>query len=191
MATAPSTESGTTSGGTVVERTFVPHAPYFALGLLFADLYVLKPQVFAGSTILWDIAGFVGWVALVALLISGTHHVVQPWLLGLCCLSVFRGRGLKHIFTHPFALAVGAMSYTIYLYHYLVVLGVGRAVQNIIGRDASLGSLGLHCAVIPGTTFLISVLLFRFFERPFMDQHWYPRLWDRLSRRESNAAAST
>jgi peptidoglycan/LPS O-acetylase OafA/YrhL len=59
-------------------------------------------------------------------------------------------------------LGVGATSYTIYLYHYLAVLGLGRAVQSALGNDASLRSLGLHCAVVLGATLLAFALLFRY-----------------------------
>ncbi len=66
-------------------------------------------------------------------------------------------------------------SHPIYLYHCLAVLDLGRVVQSALGNDASLYSLGLHCAIILGATLLASALLFRYCERPFMDRNWHSR----------------
>lgn len=160
--------------------SFIPHLPYFALGLFFADLYVLNPQVFRRAGILWDLVGLIGFVAMIAMLSTGMHRAVVPWVLGVFCVALFKGLALNRLCTLPVVVAIGAMSCTVYLYHYLFVLGVGRALQSAFGKNASLGTLGIHCVAIAGTTLLICPLLFWLFERPFMDKDWHSRLLARL-----------
>jgi peptidoglycan/LPS O-acetylase OafA/YrhL len=160
----------------LVRMTFLPQLPYFALGLLFADLYVRNPDLFRSRSILWNGVGLVGLVALVAALVAGGRRGQLPWVLGVFCLAVFKGQVWNRLFTAPLFLAVGAMSYTVYLYHFPIVLAVGRGLQHVLGDNASLHTLLMHCVAVVGATLMISALLFRLCEQPFMDKQW-PARW--------------
>jgi peptidoglycan/LPS O-acetylase OafA/YrhL len=168
----------------------VPHLPYFALGFLFADLYVLDSYVFRPGGLLWDCVGLTGFAALAAMLVAGVYGGQVPWVLGIVCLAVFKGHALNRLCTLPLVVTGGAMSYTIYLYHYPIVLGVGRTLQLLFGNNASFGTLGAHSMAIVGTTLLISPFLFRLFEQPFMDKDWPFRLFARFGDSRTSAVVS-
>jgi peptidoglycan/LPS O-acetylase OafA/YrhL len=85
-------------------------------------------------------------------------------------------------------LAGGAMSYTVYLYHYPVVLGVGRALQHVLG-SASLAVLALQALAITVTTLVVSTFLFKYCELPFMDKHWPSRLFAKYAIRRTGIRA--
>ena len=117
------------------------------------------------------------WDALALLLLAGmrwiprdapgTQILLLGWSIGLVSAGL-KGRLWRRVLSAPGLLVIGAMSYTIYLYHYPVLSFLGRGMAPALNRVPDL----LAMAVFGGTALLFTgaccAVFFSVFEKPFM-----------------------
>lgn len=157
---------------------FVQQCHWFLLGFLWVDLHLANYPYLKFEPIVWDIIGIVGWI----ILLSQAHRISQNWAVHLLPIIVFisfvsvlKGRFLSKFFVTKWTSMLGSISYTIYLYHYLVLLIFGRIIQASLGLDSSFGSLVVLVFSITPIVLMVSIPLYLLFERPFATAAGHPR----------------
>ena len=124
------------------------------------------------------VTGFAGTVALIYYLDANHqtfwtgHHAVYWWysanafFAGVLVLGVASGGALSRIlFANPLAVAIGTISYSLYLWHYPVLEWL---------RDIQVGYAMFFAVAIPAAL-AVSALSYWLFERPFLTSSARPR----------------
>jgi peptidoglycan/LPS O-acetylase OafA/YrhL len=143
---------------------------FFLAGMLLADFYLDPPRFELGRH-----AADAMVAACAAMLVYVVHYNLaltwlEPLLIALGFFAIFRGAWASRIFRWSPLTAVGAMSYTVYLYHLYVVellmpfssrwLGMGHALW----LDAA-----IEFCVLLAPVLLVSAGLYLVAERPFVE----------------------
>lgn len=137
---------------------------------------------------LFDLSGFAALMAIVLVLVDAhTFRATLPLLTAAFMLSSLRGNWLRALLGWWPLHCIGAMCYSIYLYHFFVISACARAINSILGwpADPDLRLLLLMLVGLP-TVLLVCVVPYLLIERPFMI--WRPgsnRLRDVLRGRVS------
>lgn len=168
---------------------------YFAAGFLLTDLYVVDWDATAPPTRpAWDAIGLAAWL----LIIPATAHplarkLAVPLLTVLAYVAAFRGPSLRRLFSAPWVTALGGMCYTVYLYHWYVLVALGRPSLRLLGTGDPWLDLAIQTALLVPAIFAVSAVLFVLTERPFMRRDWPQRLAARLGggRPAQDSAART
>lgn len=145
---------------------------YFLSGFLIADLMVndrlrgKQPlaiyDLFAVLALIVAICFDRGWP-------DPALHAMGVVPLTIFFLCVFRGRALLAVLQWPPIFTIGGMCYTIYLYHFWIIAAPFRALGIGDWSLTPAGVLALDLIMI-SFVFLVSSVLFVFFERPFMNR---------------------
>lgn len=147
----------------------VQHCHWFFLGYLWIDFHLAGYPYLRFSPLLWDILGVASWIAMLSLspVIIRNCEPLLPIIFLSALISVIKGRFLLQLFNNKWTAMLGTISYTIYLYHYLVVQAFGRLIPSNFGYDNSFGSLIILIICITPIVIIISIPLFLLFEKPF------------------------
>lgn len=133
--------------------------PEFVIGIL---LYDLRDRFPAGR-----FGGLVAAGALIALCYAGSMELLglRVALFGLLIVSLSRAEDHlgAHVMSHPIAVYLGEISYSIYLIHGVVWAVAKNAVR--IAPAADIGSFGLIALAI-AATLAVSVAAYRWVENP-------------------------
>lgn len=145
---------------------------FFAAGVWVALVYRDRRAVRR----YWDGVGLLAWSGLLVALLAGhAGRVVLPALTALAVLSALRGPVSARVFGWWPVYCVGAMCYTIYLYHFFVVSAAGRFFSAVVAwphaRDAALVAFGVFAVPL---VLVFCVVPYLAIERPFMV--WRPGL---------------
>jgi peptidoglycan/LPS O-acetylase OafA/YrhL len=143
---------------------------YFLAGMLFADVYLTQlpdqPRKNGG----WDLAAI---LAIPVIFLLGRRAMISkvllPCTLFLLCYSVVRGYAVKRFFSHPLIRTIGAMSYSIYLFHNGIIMLAGPYTKNILVSGYGGISLMVQLLVLLPPILLISTCYYVLVERPCMD----------------------
>lgn len=92
-------------------------------------------------------------------------------LFGLMALLVVPRSGFRSLLTQRFVYVTGGMCYSIYLYHPLILSGLGVSAV-IQAFPANLLGLGLYAMVALGLIWGVACGLFLLLEKPFMVKGW-------------------
>lgn len=167
-------------------RTVVHQGGYFLAGLLLADLYrtgwlglgqEFEDRPFGARTLAWD--------ALAAVCLLGTFAVkglgwvpalTAPWLILIGFIAVFRAGLVRRFFRWTPIVTLGGMCYTIYLWHFFVMLAAWPIWVLIAAPEPTTGHLVLFVAVASVATVALSIVMFMLIERPTMDPEWPRKL---------------
>jgi peptidoglycan/LPS O-acetylase OafA/YrhL len=141
---------------------------FFAAGVWVALLDA--EQVWARISTGYDLLGGAAAVAILAVLLRGEVALpALPALTALIVLCALRGPVLRRVLGWWPVHCVGAMCYTIYLYHFFVVSALGRLYVPVIGWSSSPGlSLVLFALFAVPLVVAICLLPYVLIERPFM-----------------------
>lgn len=114
-----------------------------------------------------------GFATLFVLVRGGGAVIALPALTAVLVLCVLRGPGLRRALGRWPIHCVGAMCYTIYLYHFFIVSALGRLYASAIGRSPSdgLSLAGFALFTVP-LVVAACLLPYLLIERPFMA--WRP-----------------
>ncbi|MDA7877524.1 acyltransferase [Akkermansiaceae bacterium] len=152
------------------DHSIIGQLGYFLIGILITDFF-LSPG-FAkwreGSRAhFWDVLGLITW-PMVFLMIEWHFPVsLKPFVLLLGFLSVLCGNRLLKLFRNRWLTAVGAMCYTIYLFHNTMLYVILRPT---IFKDVQAGNWPLNAILICVMAVMAIVMcagLFLFVEKPF------------------------
>jgi len=164
----------------IYRRTVVGVLQFFLTGLLLADLVAAgsldwfgAPSMQsnrAGRQLLLDAVALPCW-CIVFLLSKSYVLLLLPPLLLVTYLAALRGLFFSKIFSNPILAISGGMCYSIYLYHYAVlvaVLGHLPSLKGVPGPQAVMAGAVVGLPVVA----LISVVFFVLIERPCMERDW-------------------
>jgi peptidoglycan/LPS O-acetylase OafA/YrhL len=147
---------------------------YFLPGFLIADLYMtgeLCPNSWAR---IWDLLFLAAGVLVFMIKYQMASNALLPWVLLLSGLAAFLGWATPAILGNPWIATIGGMCYTIYLYHALLISAIYRATSSLHTKIIWLDLLVQVLVTVP-VVLLVSSVLFRLFERPFMRADWPAR----------------
>lgn len=143
---------------------------YFLIGILLADLF-LSPGFHRwregrrGS--LWDVVGLIVW-PLVFLMIEWNLPVnLKPFALLIGFLAVLCGNRLLRLFRNRWLTAVGAMCYTVYLFHNTMLYVI---LRPLVFTDILAGNWPFNAVLITLMALMAIVMcagLFLLVEKPF------------------------
>jgi peptidoglycan/LPS O-acetylase OafA/YrhL len=158
----------------------IGHLHYFLLGILLADLFVTDWKEMPVRNLWWDLIGIVAWCSLVPLEARGwTFAEPLPVFLAYC--AAFRGSLLNRFFSNRWLVVIGGMCYTIYLYHPIIVIGMGRLTARFLTASSPLWlNATLQMALMVPVILVCSSVLFVLFEKPFMRRDWHVKVLRRL-----------
>jgi peptidoglycan/LPS O-acetylase OafA/YrhL len=151
---------------------------YFLAGLLVADVFVLELAEMK-STWLWDVAGLAG----LAFMYGFGHdrysaHVLLPFVLAIVCLAAMRSLVLRRFVANPWIAVIGGACYSIYLLHLALMAAIFKATRSlIVVRFDFLENFLIQCVVTGLPILLLSLVFYRYVERPCMDPEWPSKLW--------------
>jgi len=129
---------------------------------------------FGRGSLAFDVVGIAAWLAVLWILLrSDAGMSLLPLLTAVLVLSGIRGRHSRRLLGWWPVYCIGAMCYTIYLYHFFVVSALGRLLQvdaSWAGSPAmAIAGFGAAASVAVVLACLVPYLLI---ERPFMT--WRP-----------------
>jgi peptidoglycan/LPS O-acetylase OafA/YrhL len=142
---------------------------FFMAGVWVAVLDEDHPEV-GRDSVAFDLLGGAVWVAVIAALLGGREYAYYlPALTALIVLCGLRGYLFRKVLGWWPIYCIGAMCYTIYLYHFFVVSAVGRTFAALIGWPNSPGQALLIFSVIAVPLVLGACAIpYLLIERPFM-----------------------
>ena len=161
---------------------------FFLMGFLLADLFIVSWRMAPRPGWGWDLLSPLGWIGFFAAGQLAKQHILvaellMPFAALAAYIAAFKGVLSSSLFRNRWLVTIGGMCYTIYLYHYLMISAVGRLSLRLRIGDSYLLNYGLQLAIVGAVVVLISALLFRLAERPFMDKNWPARIWGLVHRR--------
>jgi peptidoglycan/LPS O-acetylase OafA/YrhL len=148
---------------------FFHYALYFTVGTVVADFYVSADRVGESKPtrlLDWCVVACIP----VSVLVSNrgwAPELVLPLHAGLALVAALRGGAVARQLRRPLLVTVGGMCYTIYMYHYLVISGVGRVTAGWFGGLPYELFFLLQLVVHSLAVVSVCVVLFRFTEQPF------------------------
>lgn len=164
----------------------VYYLPYFMLGFLLAEIYVDGWKELPTRAWMWDLASATGWTALIVLLHRYPIRypdLTNPFVLVfimLAYMGAMRGRASGYILTGAPIRMIGGMCYSVYLYHFTVIIILSKLTFQLVkGSSFSLNLLTQAALLLPAVM-LISCAMFVVIERPCMDKNWPAKLKIRL-----------
>jgi peptidoglycan/LPS O-acetylase OafA/YrhL len=152
---------------------------FFLVGFLLCDGYLTAP---AGALRkrYWDILFLAAAAVFLAL---GKHPfvvlVVHPWLMFVCGSAALRGKACYALFGSAWIATIGGMCYTIYLYHMFLISCLIRLTTRLQTHVLWMDLLIQFALILP-VILVVCAVLFKLFERPFMQRNWHLNLWRRL-----------
>lgn len=152
-----------------VDLSILRQFGFFAAGIWVALMDEEHASMGRGSYAL-DLVGALAGIAIVSILASA--HALQaclPALVTAILLAGIRGKISRAVLGWWPVYCIGAMCYTIYLYHFFVVSMVGRAFSALVGWP---GSTTLAIAMFSGIASIVVIAAclvpYLLIERPFM-----------------------
>lgn len=176
--------------GSRLSLSLIAFLQYFMVGFMLADLYLAAQERGIAGGWAWDLAwlGAVG-AFYVVYPVPALHAVLWPAVLLLIMWSTFRGVAVRRVLTNRWITTIGGMCYTIYLFHFQTIAGVGRATIGWRVSNEFWVNYLVQLACIVPPLLALTAAFFLLVERPCMERDWPQRLWARLARRRRRAPA--
>lgn len=170
--------------------TLLSFVEFFLTGILICDLRVAERNG-QRRRFRWDCLAGIGWGISLAATMNEQTAAILPLTLLIAVYGSLRGPVISQVLRIPWIATIGAMCYTIYLYHFYVLSLMGQFTTNI-GWGSSLGvNTLLQSLFILPAVLAICAVLYLLFEKPFMYRQWPSALKQAiLARSASNDAAS-
>jgi peptidoglycan/LPS O-acetylase OafA/YrhL len=150
------------------ELSLLHYFGFFVAGVWVAVLDA--ERAYRPIAVRFDLLGVAAALATPFALVRGGMAVIAlPALTAVIVLCALRGPALRCVLGWWPIHCVGAMCYTIYLYHFFVVSAAGRMYAATIGWDASAGmSLALFALFALPVVLIACLFPYLLIERPFM-----------------------
>jgi peptidoglycan/LPS O-acetylase OafA/YrhL len=165
---------------------------FFAAGMWIATLDEDYPRFGRDSAAL-DGIGIAAWTGLAAILLDHREFSsILPILTAIIVLCGIRGRFFSRVLGWWPVYCIGAMCYTIYLYHFFIISLAGRVFMRVVPWPESLltGFFAFASVAVP-TVLVACAVPYLLVERPFMI--WRPgrnRLIDAFRRGDAPEATA-
>jgi peptidoglycan/LPS O-acetylase OafA/YrhL len=170
--------------------SLIGHVHYFLLGILFADLFVTDWMERPEHSAAWDAIGIAAWLSLIPLE-AHKWTFAEPLPVFLAYCGAFRGVLLNRIFSNRWLVVIGGMCYTIYLYHPIIVIGMGRVTSHLLLKSSPLWlNVLIQWTIMVPVILVVSSVLFFYLEKPFMRRDWYLKLFHRSPVSRSSPAVA-
>jgi peptidoglycan/LPS O-acetylase OafA/YrhL len=152
-----------------LQLSLLDYFGFFFAGMWVASLDEYQPDFGRGS-FAFDLLGAAAWCALGAVLLGDSRFgFLLPALTALVLLTGIRGRLSALLLGWWPIYCVGAMCYTIYLYHFFVISFVGRVVTTLgLWPASSQGAFLSFALVAVPAVVLVCMVPYLYIERPFM-----------------------
>ena len=154
--------------------TLLSSLPYFLVGMILADLYIVNWREAPQSKWYWDFAVIPGWIMLPAIFLRTlpAMSLVSSLLLFVLVYGSFQSRLFLHFLRAAPIRIAGGMCYTIYLVHLAMLGQLHWAVISGFGTGkvsvATMASMvTLSACVLP-----VVLIMFVLVERPCMRRNW-------------------
>jgi peptidoglycan/LPS O-acetylase OafA/YrhL len=144
-------------------------------GLFLATL-ALCLFLFVSNYFVWDKVLFAQYKFL-------PLHLINPLSIALFIFCVVKLDFASKLFTHQVPKAIGIMSYTIYLWHYMIISVVGALILPYCQSKYFILNLIGMCVVIVPVVLIICTILFYSIERPCMHST-LAKKWQKQLRRK-------
>jgi len=155
-------------------KTIPAYLHHFLIGVLLASIYTGKYWEKLRPGILWDLICIVS-IGMAFYIEVDVQHVFSfylfDFLLLLIMIGAFKGTFVNDFFSNPIITSIGGMCYSIYLIHYAVVFGVSNVMKYYV-IDSPIVNYGFHIFGSVTIVLVLSIIFFKFCERPFMDKFW-------------------
>ncbi|WP_346187620.1 acyltransferase [Rubritalea halochordaticola] len=144
---------------------------YFIVGLLLADLYISYWQdTTSAYAKIWDAVGLLVWPLAFILIEYSPWIEWKPFALLIGFTAVLRGHYLRKLFSIPWITAIGAMCYTIYLFHSFLFYQLVRPhiIDRLIPITPGEWPFNyLTMFILGGITIAFCSIIFLVVEKPF------------------------
>lgn len=143
---------------------------FFLAGFLLADLYHARGTSALRRHVGWDGVAVASVAGLFFILTRGQElRCLTVLLIIALYVSLYLGTGGRRLITNPALVAVGGISYTLYLYHMLIFQILAPRTLPLLDSARPLAiDLALHGALLLGPALLVSAALYLAIEKPFM-----------------------
>lgn len=172
-------------------RTIPVYMSHFLIGVLMASIYTgsIWLKINKGR-IIFDLVGILALIGLFYFL-PNKANLITYFMFDLCVLLVmigsFKGRILNIIFSNQVLTTIGGMCYSIYLLHYAVMYGLMKFTRHIVFPIPVVNYL-FHMLLSLSVVMFISILFFKYCEKPFMYKDWPQKVRQVLGRKLSTLA---
>lgn len=162
-------------GSSMWDHTVIGQMGYFLIGMLVADFFLssgfedLRSRMKSRA---WDVVGLIIWPTTFLMIEWHPGLNLKPFALLVCFLSILCGHYLLAIFRNRWLTAVGAMCYTVYLFHNLMLYGF---LRPFVFTKVQLGNWPLNSLLIGLMAVMAIALcafLFVIIEKPFARGRW-------------------
>lgn len=157
----------------------INHIQFFLAGYILADLYLTQKKD--------NRFGMIGILSILLLLIVVPHFLdltfTNEWLTPLliipCFYFILNRKLFISFFSNKFITTIGGMCYTLYLFHYMIISGVGRKTIFLhVSNDIALNFF-VQCLLIIPFILLFCIPFFYYIERVCMKKDWYRKLFSK------------
>jgi peptidoglycan/LPS O-acetylase OafA/YrhL len=153
---------------------------FFAVGFLLVDLYLNEWSGGLRRKARWDLVGLGAWGLIPVLHLAPRYSALLPLAVLAAYVCAFRGRFFGAFLRNPWIVVIGGMCYTIYLYHYTMVVVLSRFTMKLSAGQSGWQAIATQAAVMTPLILVPSAVAFALFERPFMRRDWLTKLIARL-----------
>ncbi|MFI5366055.1 MAG: acyltransferase family protein [Candidatus Binatia bacterium] len=154
-----------------LQLSLLNYLHFFMAGFLLADLY--DAHAARGFRRGWfgdALAVLAG--ASIYLILTRRYdlYYLTPVLIVVLYVGLFLGRVGHACITQPWAVAIGGMCYTVYLYHFMIIDLLARWTMSLASpAHALVGDFILQCVLLVPPIVLVSMVLYLLVEQPFMN----------------------
>ena len=140
---------------------------FFAAGAWVAVLDTETPSRRRGGA--YDLLGLAAWIGVIACLLKGGAWLGSlPALTALVLLSGLRGSLSSRFLGWWPIYCVGAMCYSVYLYHFFVISFLGKALAAALGTTLAPWQQLLLLPIAVAAVLFVCAIPYLLVERPFM-----------------------
>ena len=170
------------SGYENLSQSIITKFSYFGSGIIFANFYMNKnfKPFLSRKKFIWDV---IFLISLMIILIFKNptfywlNNTVFCFSSLLLITSVFKGKMTNYFFTRKIIYTIGGMCYTIYLLHYALLHILTLISAKYISPELIEGLgynifYGISIFIYTPIILIISIVFFRYFEKPFMNKKW-------------------
>jgi peptidoglycan/LPS O-acetylase OafA/YrhL len=151
----------------------------FAIGMLAAHFRMHFPSADWGKRPLFAVLGTLSFLFVIGVQLDAAIYVRLPLyclLLGFFFFTVIFGNDLFGLLRTDGAKIIGLVSYSLYVWHGLVLHTICRIITRLVALDRFAEPvLWAGAAVVLTITLLVSMLSYRFVEFPFLRKAPLPR----------------
>ncbi len=158
-----------------LHKSILVYLPFFLLGILFAEFYIIKQQSIKNSkNYYWDLLGLIATIGLFVFHNNNNNllDLIQLFMMFIVFYTAFKGKLLNWFYTRKIIYIIGGMCYSIYLIHYALISILIKYTSKLSFSNGYLSNIFLQIIIVIPIVFLASAIFFMFFEKPFMYRDW-------------------